>query len=146
MKREIKRVVKASLRSKIQAYAVLTGIVVVVAGIVYWNFYRPVSPLSKKEVKENLHKPLDPSLVCMVNNAYMGKTQIPVPVNGKTYYGCCQGCVDKLNNEESARTAIDPFSGKKVDKSEAYIILMNKEGTVAYFESEANYMAYIKKE
>src|SRR5680860_1679115 len=25
-------------------------------------------------------------LVCMVNNAYMGKPQMPVPVDGKTYY------------------------------------------------------------
>ena len=31
-------------------------------------------------------------LVCMVNNAYMGMPQIAVPVNGKTYYGCCDMC------------------------------------------------------
>ncbi|WP_338359241.1 hypothetical protein [Yeosuana marina] len=81
-------------------------------------------------------------LVCMVNNAYMGKPQIQVPVNGKTYYGCCQMCVGKLNNDETARTGIDPYSNKEVDKTEAYIVLMKKEGEVAYFEAEENYNKY----
>jgi YHS domain-containing protein len=84
-------------------------------------------------------------LVCMVNNAYMGKPQMPVPVDGKTYYGCCEMCVGKLNQEESARMSIDPFSGKQVDKSEAYIVLSREDGRVAYFESEANYKASGKK-
>jgi hypothetical protein len=80
-------------------------------------------------------------LVCMVNNAYMGKLQIPVPVNGKTYYGCCEMCVGKLNQEESARIGTDSFSGKQVDKSEAYIVLYSKDGRVNYFESESTYKA-----
>lgn len=80
-------------------------------------------------------------LVCMVNNAYMGKLQMPVPVDGKTYYGCCEMCVGQLNNEESARMGTDPFSGKQVDKSEAYIVLSREDGRVNYFESEANYKA-----
>ena len=84
-------------------------------------------------------------LVCMVNNAYMGKPQIPVPVNGKTYYGCCQMCVGTLNNDETARMGIDPFSNKKVDKTEAYIVLMKAEGEVSYFESKENYLNYKKK-
>ena len=83
-------------------------------------------------------------LVCMVNNAYMGKPQIPVPVNGKTYYGCCQMCVGKLNSDAVARTGIDPFSFKPIDKTEAYIVLMKKEGEVAYFESEENYNKFKK--
>jgi YHS domain-containing protein len=83
-------------------------------------------------------------LVCMVNNAYMGKPQIPVPVNGKTYYGCCEMCVGALNNNETARTATDPFSGRLVDKTEAYIVLIKKEGDVAYFESKENYENYLQ--
>ena len=83
-------------------------------------------------------------LVCMVNDAYMGKPQIPVPVDGKTYYGCCKMCVGTLNEKESARTAIDPFSNKPVDKTEAYIVLMKEEGEVAYFESKENYLKYKK--
>ncbi|WP_246067719.1 hypothetical protein [Changchengzhania lutea] len=83
-------------------------------------------------------------LVCMVNNAYMGKQQIKVPVNGKIYYGCCDMCVEKLNNDTMSRNAIDPFSNKQVDKTEAYIVLMNREGAVAYFESKENYLKYVK--
>jgi len=85
-------------------------------------------------------------LVCMVNDAYMGKPQIPVPVNGKTYYGCCQMCVGALNSNETARTGIDPFSKKEVDKTEAYIVLMKEEGDVAYFESKENYLSFLKKQ
>ncbi|CAM4318876.1 hypothetical protein [Gillisia limnaea] len=81
-------------------------------------------------------------LVCMVNNAYMGTTQIPVPVDGKTYYGCCEMCVGKLNNDENARMGKDPFSGKMIDKSQAYIILSSKDGAVAYFETEDSYKKY----
>lgn len=84
-------------------------------------------------------------LVCMVNNAFMGKAQIAVPVNGKTYYGCCEMCVYRLNKEENSRMAVDPFSGKKVDKSEAYIVLKKANGEVAYFESEENYQSFSKK-
>lgn len=84
-------------------------------------------------------------LVCMVNDAYMGKPQIPVPVNGKTYYGCCQMCVNKLNEQENARTAIDPQSGQKVDKVEAYIVLLDKQGTVGYFESQESYESFKSK-
>ena len=81
-------------------------------------------------------------LVCMVNDAYMGKLQMPVPVNGKTYYGCCQMCVKTLNENEQARTGIDPFSNQKVDKTEAFIVLMQADGKVAYFESEANFLKF----
>ncbi len=78
-------------------------------------------------------------LVCMVNNAYMGSPQIQVPVDGKTYYGCCEMCVGKLNNDENARMGKDPFSGKMIDKSQAYIVLSSKDGAVDYFESEESY-------
>lgn len=84
-------------------------------------------------------------LVCMVNDAYMAKPQIPVPVNGKTYYGCCEMCVGTLNNEESARMATDPQTGERVDKTEAFIVLLDANGRVGYFNSEANYTAYAKK-
>ena len=35
---------------------------------------------------------IERSQVCFINDRYMGKPQIPVSVEGKTYYGCCQGC------------------------------------------------------
>ena len=81
-------------------------------------------------------------LVCMVNDAFMGKMQIPVPVNGKTYYGCCEMCVKTLNNNDEARTGIDPFSKHKIDKTEAFIVLMGVDNKVAYFGSEENFLKF----
>ncbi len=84
------------------------------------------------------------SLVCMMNNAYMGTEQIPVQVNGKTYYGCCAGCAASLqSNKNNIRYAQDPYSAEEVDKAEAFIVLKSpatKE--VLYFKSEQNYKAY----
>ncbi len=81
--------------------------------------------------------------VCMVNDAYMARDQIPVPVNGKTYYGCCQMCVKALNEKETARTAIDLHSGEKVNKTEAYIVLLDNEGAVGYFKNKDNAVLYL---
>ena len=85
------------------------------------------------------------SFVCYVNNRYMGKEQIPVEVNGKTYYGCCQGCVGKLKNDRSQRYATDPYTKMEVDKATAFIVVNpNGSGEVLYFASEDTYKKYIK--
>lgn len=84
--------------------------------------------------------------VCMVNDAYMGKKQIEIPFEGKTYYGCCAMCVERIPKDGEVRMAIDPFTGQKIDKANAYIILLSKEGDVAYFESEENYRNFIDKQ
>lgn len=81
--------------------------------------------------------------VCMVNNAYMGKKQMEVPHGGKMYYGCCEMCVEKIPNDKSVREAVDPFTGKKVDKANAYIVMVSDEGEVAYFENEENYKQFL---
>lgn len=77
--------------------------------------------------------------VCMVNNAYMGKDQFEVTYDGKTYYGCCNMCVERIPNDETARKAKDPFTGKEIDKANAYIVLKDQQGNVDYFENEENY-------
>lgn len=89
---------------------------------------------------------LKPSLVCFVNNKFMGIDQIPVEVEGKTYYGCCKDCVGKLKNIREIRYSIDPLTGKEVDKALAYIVLDPKGNQdVLYFESEQNYLNYLKR-
>ena len=96
---------------------------------------------STQEVK------IDKNLVCMMNDKYMdGKEQIPIEVEGKTYYGCCQGCVTALNYKRSTRYSIDPLSGKEVDKADAYIV-MKTDGSkrVLYFESIENYLKFINQ-
>ncbi len=77
----------------------------------------------------------DPSQVCMVNNQFMGKPQIPIAVEGRTYYGCCAMCKDRLGNEPGARTAQDPVTGETVDKASA-VIIQDATGKVKYFASE----------
>jgi len=76
--------------------------------------------------------------VCMVNNKRFPNTQIPVEVNGKTYYGCCQMCKKKLKNSQEIREAKDPVSGNIVDKSSA-VIGSASDGTVYYFENTDNF-------
>ena len=79
----------------------------------------------------------DNSEVCMVNNTYMGKLQIAVEVEGRTYYGCCPACRDRLIGEPSVRTARDPVTGEVVDKAHA-VIARNARNGVLYFASAQN--------
>lgn len=83
-------------------------------------------------------------LVCMVNNDYMGTEQLIVEVNGKTYYGCCEMCQERLPIDESVRVAIDPVSQNQVDKADAIIAVTGGRGEVSYFESEDTYQQFVK--
>jgi YHS domain-containing protein len=73
----------------------------------------------------------------MVNNQFMGRAQIPVVVEGKTYFGCCEMCKGRLAKDAAARVASDPVSGKTVDKSSA-VIAKEEDGSVHYFENATN--------
>ncbi|MFT2008709.1 hypothetical protein ACMA1I_08545 [Pontibacter sp. 13R65] len=102
-----------------------------------------VTLLGAKEPVQ-MHGGLPKEFVCMVNNAYMGKAQFPVEFEGKQYYGCCQMCVKAIQNERRVRVALDPYTGKEVDKSFAFIALKpgSVNGEVFYFESEATFESY----
>jgi YHS domain-containing protein len=90
-------------------------------------------------------KRVETKKVCMVNNAVFEKDQIPVQVSGKTYYGCCEMCKERLAKDAAARTATDPVTGKTVDKATA-VIAAKPDGTVLYFESEKTLEQYEKKQ
>jgi YHS domain-containing protein len=92
------------------------------------------------EHKATLTK-VEPSLVCMINDTLFETKQIPVEVDGKTYYGCCSGCEAALKSDPSSRTAIDPVSGNEVNKATA-IIGADEKGKTYYFENEENLMSY----
>src|SRR5215510_4702567 len=66
-------------------------------------------------------KKVDSKRVCMVNNTLFDKDQIPVAVDGKTYFGCCEMCKGRLAQDPALRSATDPISGKPVDKAKAVI-------------------------
>lgn len=94
----------------------------------------PSGPATRVEAKK----------VCMVNDALFEKDQIPVEVEGKTYFGCCQMCKARLAQDAAIRSAVDPVSGETVDKATAVCGALS-DGTVLYFESEASLAQYNEK-
>jgi len=84
---------------------------------------------------------VEPKTVCMINEHAMGKDQIPVEVEGKTYYGCCEMCKKALTTDASTRVAVDPVTGKQVDKAKA-VIAAQEDGHVFYFESDETLARY----
>lgn len=75
--------------------------------------------------------------VCMVNDRFFGRKQIPVEVEGDTYYGCCEGCKKRLAEDRTVRFAVDPVTGEEVDKATA-VIGARPDDTVLYFASREN--------
>lgn len=71
----------------------------------------------------------------------MGKPQIPVEVDGRTYFGCCPMCKERLNKEPAVRTARDPVTGQEVDKATA-VIMRDATGKILYFASETTLRQY----
>ena len=101
----------------------------------------PAPTTMTSSLPAGLTRVADASQVCMVNNQYMGKPQIPVEVEGRTYFGCCAMCKDRLNNDPSSRTAQDPVTGESVDKAKA-VIVQDAGGKVMYFASEDTLSRY----
>jgi YHS domain-containing protein len=95
-----------------------------------------------QEAKPALKK-VEAKKVCMVNNQLFEKDQIPISVEGKTYYGCCEMCKERLAKDAAARSAVDPVTGNKVDKATA-VIAAQPDGKVLYFESEKTLEEYQK--
>jgi YHS domain-containing protein len=95
---------------------------------------KPSGKLSRVETKT----------VCMINEHAMGKEQIPIEIEGRTYYGCCDMCKKALAGDATKRVAVDPVSGKQVDKATA-VIAAQEDGRVFYFESEATLAKYNKQ-
>lgn len=80
-------------------------------------------------------------LVCMVNNAYMGRPQMAVEVEGETYFACCDMCKSRLANEPASRMGTDPVSGRPVNKAKA-VMARTDDGKMYYFENAENFLAY----
>jgi len=87
---------------------------------------------------------VEPEYVCMVTDQRFESPQIPVTVNGKTYYGCCQGCVSRLNQDAAIRQAIDPVSQDTVDKATA-VVGVGTDGEIYYFESKTTFQKFNSK-
>ncbi|MBC7975017.1 MAG: TRASH domain-containing protein [Myxococcales bacterium] len=101
----------------------------------------PTPTEAKVELPAGLARVSDPSQVCMVTDQFMGKPQIAVEVEGRTYYGCCPMCKDKLNNQPELRTARDPVTSEEVDKAKA-LIVQDGSGKLMYFATEDTLRRY----
>lgn len=79
----------------------------------------------------------DKKFVCMMQDSLQVKPGEPIEIDGKTYYGCCPMCAEKMKTDPSKYTkAKDPVTGEIVDKSSSYIFAY--QGDAYYFKSEAN--------
>jgi len=107
----------------------------VFAALLALMVYSPAKPPSLKAV--------DPSLVCMGTDQVPGKAMIPIEVDGKTYYGCCPKCNERLRTDKGARTATDPVTGEAVDKASSFII-EGPGGMVLYFKSAETVEKYLE--
>ena len=103
-----------------------------------------VAPSTAASTTPQLTLVSDPSLVCMVNNQFMGRPQIPVQVGGKIYYGCCAMCKARLEGDATARTAVDPVTQTPVDKASA-VIGTTSSGAALYFASREHFDAYARR-
>ncbi|HVT45300.1 MAG TPA: hypothetical protein VMT00_13025 [Thermoanaerobaculia bacterium] len=117
----------------------IAGVLVAPAVLAHGNHDKTHAE-EKKTEKAKLTK-VENKKVCMINEAAFEKDQIPVVVDGKIYYGCCEMCKNALTNDASRRVATDPLTGEEVDKALA-IIGVNSDGNVFYFKSEKNLEAY----
>lgn len=103
-----------------------------------------LSPLAAAEEAPAALRRVEAKHVCMVNNQDMGKDQIAVEVENKTYYGCCEMCKKTLAEKPETRSALDPVTGKPVDKATA-VIAAKADGSVLYFESEKTFEEFLKR-
>lgn len=84
---------------------------------------------------------VDPAYVCMVNDLSYPEPQIAVPVDERTYYGCCEMCKTTLAASTKHRKGIDPVTGNPVDKAGAVIGAL-PDGRVHYFEDESSFRVF----
>jgi YHS domain-containing protein len=121
---------RARKRSLSGVIAVVASLTLLGAGITYFSNRHAVA-LERVAVDH----------VCMVNDTYFPKPQIPVDVGSKTYFGCCEMCEGRLASDAAVRVATDPVSGRPVDKADAVIGAL-ASGKVFYFESERTLAEY----
>ena len=122
------------IKSTIPTRKSFLNFIVLVAVLSFGTFAQAEN--SSQQTSSSLTE-VESKYVCMMTDQQFVKEQIPVEVEGKTYYGCCEMCKAKIKNTPESREATDPVSGNRVDKAEA-VIGAAPDGSVFYFESEEN--------
>ncbi|RZT91301.1 hypothetical protein EV201_3115 [Ancylomarina subtilis] len=123
---------------------IILGLLVFLAGIIV---YGPVlNSDDKMDYSSFEGEIITDSMVCMLRGDIKSRPTLPIEINSKTYWGCCQNCLGKLmRNENNALFALDPFSGQSVDKADA-IIRQDPQNNkrVFFFKSNETYNQYLK--
>jgi len=85
----------------------------------------------------------DRAYICMMQDNVQRQPGIEHVYQGKRYYLCCQGCVRGFEADpERYRHAIDPVSGDRVDKAEAWVYAY--DGHAYFFTSEERREAFAR--
>lgn len=79
--------------------------------------------------------------VCMPQNLVFDRDMIPVQLNDRTYYGCCEGCIVQITQNEALRMGQDGLTGENIDKSQA--VVLDIHGKAMYFASAENAKKYL---
>jgi YHS domain-containing protein len=133
------------MKSRVAALAIFVLALSTVAGVAALSrdSARPAEQQAEQQQpkEETALQVVENKYVCMINNQRFNRAQIPVEVEGRTYYGCCEMCKGRLSGDARSRVATDPVSGNEVDKAKA-VIGANAEGEVFYFENAENLKRY----
>ena len=85
----------------------------------------------------------DRSRICMMQDSLQPKPGLAHEYAGKTYWLCCQMCVQSFQSDpEHFAHAKDPVNGKTVDKATAPAYAVN--GKAFFFSSEETLQTFAK--
>lgn len=85
---------------------------------------------------------VSPEKVNMASNRVSEERLSSVSIDGQTYFGASDGYASTLRMNAAARTAVDPFTNKKIDKASA-LTFADASGRVFYFESESSFREFV---
>jgi len=150
MARKLKRSRKRSSQIKRQRRASIifstigVGFVLLV-GFLSFEVYLKKDLQMKKFHKSYKDIEVPSSIVCMWEDKIRINPTIPIKLDSTTYYACCEKCMRRVEtNFHNTQIAVDPYTGAKVQKSDAYIRLESiTNGEVQFFESKENYNNYL---
>lgn len=135
---------KRQKRSNIVFTSIGVGFFLLV-GILSFEVYLKKDLQLKKFHKSYKEIEIPASMVCMWEDKIRTNPTIPIEIDSSLFYACCEKCMRRVEtNLNNTQIAIDPYTGAKVLKSDAYIrLLVTSSGEVGYFESEENYKNYL---
>jgi YHS domain-containing protein len=133
-------------KSRTRGLLLLVGIMVIAAIALYGP------QLNSKSIPEVINyssfegEIIPDSIICMVRGDIKSKGSLPIQIEGRTYYGCCEKCLTKLEqNIDNIQYAVDPVSGQTFSKADAIVRQDPQDHKrVLFFKSDETYDQYMK--